>query len=686
MQDIGILETSSVGGNVKNATATASPLTTLTLPQHINEVSAFSDTEDSSSESVADDGTGSSSSSGSCSEGSDSESEDVEDHDGSIPAPLGAIPRQRSAQFPIASAPPGRGFRLQDSGDSRELTFSRVPHDDSDGDDDDDADAEADDVNAVTATAMQGLKIGRSDPSPLPRVVSNNRPWVPIIVEQDEGGSDGDDCDSDADTTIRPPTVTPPGRSSPPTSERSAASHRLFAALSSREGSDAPSTRSQPPPGLSVRRGTRQLPSLDQLRSKIAANSFNVSPSPARASPLSALRSATNRKTPVTSGASTARDQPQPRHNRSVSCPMGRVDLSWRFGDMTVMVTPPTPQPQPKSPIMGYVLQNAGHPVHPVKFRRSKDDLDLLQPPVFELAPGRQKVMESRAQEAMANLAALHTASKDQHRIVGQTNANGRPAIGLGWPGSPMIGSPAPALHSPSPPSFQLTVRNSAQPMDSKSAPAVPSFATTTGLGLSEERSPRVGFAPFPNVKRQTQPPSPSASSWRSSGQHLQPPQSPSSLNSNGNDGAGRLTRSTSGTWRREEDEAECLNGLTRPAPAMSTGPRYVPPCRRPLPRQWQHERASPASGSPPGAGNRNATRDVRVPPSIIATTSEDRSSSPPRQPRNRLQMRVPSAAPMRILDGQGDVDPCARAAVGRNLIERLGERKAVGAAVAVDG
>lgn len=218
--------------------------------------------------------------------------------------------------------------------------------------------------------------------------------------------------------------------------ERSAASKRLFAALArDQNAGDGDEATSLPArfPGLSSRRGNRSLPSLEQIQSRVSGlglqgtgTTFANSPAPAKASPAF--------RTPLPA---------TPHNNRSVSCPTPKSGKWWQFGEVTVTVTPPTPQPQAKSPIVGYVLQNSGRPVHAVKFDRSRDDLELLAPPPFELAPGRQRIMEERAQQAMETMIAMQAAAREHHRSI--NNGSGQ-LIGLGWPGSPVIGSPVPPI------------------------------------------------------------------------------------------------------------------------------------------------------------------------------------------------------------------------------------------------
>ncbi|CAO1633747.1 unnamed protein product [Parajaminaea phylloscopi] len=410
--------------------------------------------------------------------------------------------------------------------------------------------------------------------------------WVPIEVEQVEDEATATPCS--------------------PLSARSAASRRLFATLSRDSAAhrdqaapvaspspapaaspspSPPSAITRPLPSFSARRGHNMLPSLDQIRSRVSGLgirdsptpvAFTPAPAPAQGSP--AVRTA---RTPSSQAA-----HHHHHHHRSVSCPSPKIGKVWHFGEMTVTVTPPTPRPQPGSPVMGYVLQNAGQPVHPVRFRRSRDDLELLVPPAFELAPGRQQMIEERARRAMETMAALHSAAKGQHRIGimgngGGGGCGGAHLIGLGWPGSPMIGSPS--------------------PITTTTAGASASASTTPS-----PRRPRVAFAPHTHVRPvRSEHRSDAAESWR-----------------NGRGGT--------------SSDATAATAATA---------RYVPPGRR--------NEAAPQ-----------------------ATTAS---------PRNRLQLRVPSSAPVRV--NSGSYKPAAattsqqdRVNAGRHLISRLAERERAGA------
>lgn len=231
---------------------------------------------------------------------------------------------------------------------------------------------------------------------------------------------------------------------------RSAASRRLFAALNRKTVPEAEQGKSYPvneqlvaaTAGFSARRSApNRPPSLEQLRMRVLSGSAVGSNAAAGSDAVCQSASAAMRS------PTRARNTPSSPSHRSVSCPLrDQVGPWYQFGGVTVTVTPPTPRPQPRSPIMGYVLTNAGRPCHNVGFIRSQDDLELLKPPSFEIAPGKQKILEDRARESLAALRAI--ADAEQHRRRG--GGQGGPAeslqdsphgqqrgIGLGWPASP---------------------------------------------------------------------------------------------------------------------------------------------------------------------------------------------------------------------------------------------------------
>lgn len=299
--------------------------------------------------------------------------------------------------------------------------------------------------------------------------------------------------------------------------ERSAASKRLFAtirrdsqptverAASSVTQATGQHRNSVPTvASLSARRGYRP-PSLAQIQTRVSAGPSSSSagintpapsrlPSVFRSPSASPSHSPQDGRSPSSSSTDSARSVSCPSPKYSPDHPK-RVD-GWQFGEVTVTITPPTPCIQPNSPIMGYILEHtAGHPCHPIKFRRSRDDLDLLIPPAFQLAPGKQRLAQEKAQEAMRILGeAMKEQARQQQELRDQIqlqqqqqlrlqelqqqqqyrqdrrqflsplqqqqldvnrsrgvnpfddpyDAVNHSIVGLGWPGSPMVGSPLP--------------------------------------------------------------------------------------------------------------------------------------------------------------------------------------------------------------------------------------------------
>ncbi|PWN27096.1 hypothetical protein BDZ90DRAFT_185846 [Jaminaea rosea] len=398
-----------------------------------------------------------------------------------------------------------------------------------------------------------------------------------------------------------------------PAMQRSAASRKLFAALSrdesSTEKSASPSVKVAN--NLSSRRGHHRLPSLDQLRTRMSGLGIRDGASP-RLHGSPAPRILLSQPSRVSSPASKiTTPRPPLRHKRSVSCPSPKPDEGevWQVNDdMTITITPPTPTPQAKSPVMGYILQNAGQPVHPIRFRRRREDALLLHPPCFELAPGRQKMVEARAKQAIEQMAALHAAAKDQHRVIGPGNGA---LVGLGWPGSSGGGgfpqsAPAPLSSK----SIRSTIRGG--------APA-----------WSANRSSRPHRA-------EDSPPRPAYRRSRSSEKDLQMPKSQSLSN-------------LSDDWRQRAS-------TTVPVPPRAASPphvasaKYIPPCRRQGPAYQPP--------SPPTSPTKEAAQPIlhALPP---------RPVSPPRN------------APSVTFAPSSSSPPSARAAAGRNLLSRLGERGA---------
>ncbi|CAO1634324.1 unnamed protein product [Sympodiomycopsis kandeliae] len=293
---------------------------------------------------------------------------------------------------------------------------------------------------------------------------ANNRDSI-VIVEQDSLPRSDDDLD-DAQTDQNKSASQRPGLAAEAVSRRSAASRNLFATLKRNSAmcedgeNQPPSSLAVPVQGLSARRNsTNRPPSLQQLQLRMSSNANGASHSPKRWP--SALQS------PETSARWTDGSAP-PRSSRTISsgghrsasCPIANHVGPWyQFGGVTVTVTPPTPRPQPKSPIMGYVLTNAGRPCHKINYQRSADDIALLTPPCFEIAPGKQMIIEEKAREALEALKAMSEAEQQRRRMgfggemadgsqqAGQFGQGGscvssdlygqqqaQQLIGLGWP------------------------------------------------------------------------------------------------------------------------------------------------------------------------------------------------------------------------------------------------------------
>lgn len=242
-----------------------------------------------------------------------------------------------------------------------------------------------------------------------------------------------------------------------PRSERTAASRRLFAALS-RTASTADDGEPLQPgnrlalatPGFSSHRvGPNRPPSLEQLRLRVSSRINKPEVDTPLASTFSAGTGTPSPEwlpnTPLSSSSARPDRTPSSPSQRSVSCPTrDRMIPCYDFGGVTVTITPPTPRPQPRSPIMGYVLTNAGRPCHNIGFTRSQDDLELLRPPTFEIAPGKQKIVEDRARESLQALKAMAEAEQQNRRrgLLGDSQVQppnagqGQQLVGLGWPGS----------------------------------------------------------------------------------------------------------------------------------------------------------------------------------------------------------------------------------------------------------
>lgn len=438
-----------------------------------------------------------------------------------------------------------------------------------------DADDDVEDRTVRSAPPLVGIGITAPRPRTLHRSdsdesgASSDEDYLAIEAEQ------GDDFDDQPVRSVH---------WAPSTTQRSVASRRLFAVLSREDGGNATKNTSN---DLCSRRGHRRLPSLDQIRTRVSGlgiRDTNPSPklhgSPAprilvQPSPTPSPRTPTARSR-LTSGSAQ-------QHKRSVSCPSPKPEQVWQVNeDMTITVTPPTPTPQARSPIMGYILQNAGHPVHPVRFRRHRDDVDLLQPPCFELAPGRQQMVEARARQAMEQMAALHAVAKDQHRVMGPGNGA---LVGLGWP----AGSPAPV-------GTGLPPQSAPAPLSSR-----PIRATIRGGG---------GGIPVRGPRRE-----------RGIAANMPKSQSLSSL---------------SDDWRQRATTTVPLPPRAASPPRVAAVAKYIPPCRRQGPA---YQPPSPPAGSANKSFNLPA-RPASPPSSAPPATSQSARAVAGRHLLSRLSER----------------------------------------------
>ncbi|UZJ53364.1 hypothetical protein CBS101457_002684 [Exobasidium rhododendri] len=180
-----------------------------------------------------------------------------------------------------------------------------------------------------------------------------------------------DDCDTDEDVA----------RSGADTAkaDRSAARKRMMSTLGRGQSKSKAATATLP----ISRRESRRVPSLDQLSTLLQSKSDE----------------AVEVKTPLPKTPGTASPF---HHQRNLSCPTPTSPYGEQYGDVQVFVTPPTPRPQgPPSPMLGYEL--VGFSNNKSSFRSSCKD--LLAAPAFDLAPGKQRVMEAQKANAAAWLA-----------------------------------------------------------------------------------------------------------------------------------------------------------------------------------------------------------------------------------------------------------------------------------------
>ncbi|PWN19494.1 hypothetical protein BCV69DRAFT_300319 [Microstroma glucosiphilum] len=380
-----------------------------------------------------------------------------------------------------------------------------------DSDDTEESEPESIKDNEMVKPSRRGSKVGHTA--------------INIELEQDSSDEEGSASSHSSNESVQQ------------TAERSAASSRLFAALSNRGKNETSQSDDRQPrsptrsasgrmKALSHRRGHRTLPSLQQIQSRVAeaaGSSTNAQTRP----PL---------RTGVSSPGPVTHHTPAPGQARVTSCPTPSLSGKWwQFGQVSVMITPPTPGQQPPSPLMGYILQNAGNPVHAVKFRRTRDDLDMLAPPPFELAPGRQQMMEERDREraatqalikqsqeqVMAAFAAMRLAAEREGNMMGRrgsaSNGSGK-VIGMGWPGSP--GTPLPpnaAAGLGGPGVGTMPMRGMAMPPPSsvpRSAPATVNMTPSRLVdfaphGLPRRPTPQSAGPTMPSRRNLKSPPPP---------------------------------------------------------------------------------------------------------------------------------------------------------------------------------
>ncbi|PWY97315.1 hypothetical protein BCV70DRAFT_202967 [Testicularia cyperi] len=132
--------------------------------------------------------------------------------------------------------------------------------------------------------------------------------------------------------------------------------------------------------------GPRRPPSLDQITSRIGGSSSTGYGS-------SALR-----RCPSTLP-----------HSRSVSCPSPVMPYSQLFGQVEIMITPPTPQ-MSSGRIPGVVLKSPNLPTKPFM----TDGEGKLIAPHFDVAPGKQIILRERERQAQAWLDNFHIRQRQE--------------------------------------------------------------------------------------------------------------------------------------------------------------------------------------------------------------------------------------------------------------------------------
>lgn len=156
----------------------------------------------------------------------------------------------------------------------------------------------------------------------------------------------------------------------------------------------------------------RRPPSLDEISSRVVGGGANRGSPPGTAVP----------------------------HQRAVSCPSPLpLQRAW-FGEVEVMVTPPTPQ-MPAEKIPGVVLKSP----HMPSSASFTDAYGQLIAPAFDVAPGRQIMLEERERQAKEWLEKFKSQQQERRGLHLQ--------LGAGAIAPPMaIGAQAAATFTPSSP------------------------------------------------------------------------------------------------------------------------------------------------------------------------------------------------------------------------------------------
>lgn len=135
---------------------------------------------------------------------------------------------------------------------------------------------------------------------------------------------------------------------------------------------------------------------------------------------------------------------------RSVSCPSPIPVQRELFGEVEVMVTPPTPK-MPAEKIPGVVLKSPHTPRRAI----SIDAFGQLMAPAFDVAPGRQLIMEEKERQAKEWLELFRKRQQESHRLYLR--------FGTGEAAPPMPNATqAAAIITPSSPTRSTSMSNAA--------------------------------------------------------------------------------------------------------------------------------------------------------------------------------------------------------------------------------